>query len=171
MGFRGNEWKISVYNCSGIEETSVIRKQEDLQHFNFESKNGGLLHEKPRGLWFSNFYEYEYEYWPQDEYEDMEGHFSGSWIEWCIENLPGRIKPGKCKIIIARFNKNELFNVEGLEEEKFDWNQVAHEYAGINGGWGPADESFRGRWDVPSWIAFNPEAFEEVHLFHADDIM
>ena len=171
MGYNGDDWKISLYDCIGKNRQYGITNQKDLRSFNFISENQVIQRNKPYGLWFSNFFEYL-----EDIQEGVlpSGDFIDSWIKWCIENMPHWVEPEKCKfIIVAKFDKDKLVNMEDHHPRGInDWPAYSKEYAGVNGGWGYKDQKYPvGGWDAPSWVAFNPEAFKEVHLIHFSDIM
>lgn len=170
MGFLGPEWKISLYDCFGEGRDYNITSQADLTHFNYASKNINHVAVKPKGLWFSNFFEL------------ISGQPKNSWISWCLSEMPEWIDPSKCKfIIVARFDKSKLFDlthqrIDGDQLPMINWGHIASRYAGVNAGWGPHDEDFprpervSGDWDVPSWVAWDHRAFEQVRLIRFQDL-
>ena len=89
--------------------------------------------------------------------------------------MPYWVEPENCDfIILAKFDKGKLFDARKISDdmvgEELNWGPVIARYSGVSAGWGDHDEEYPPDvWDVPSWVAWKPDAFEEVRLLKFED--
>ena len=188
MGFKGDEWKISIYNSKRAELVdSEEWNKENFKNFDFTKQDVSY---RPRGVWFSNFHEIEGDYDPYDP-------FVPSWISFCLDKHDKWIDPDKCKYVaVAKFKldrlikilpqneydiiakdeklKSEIDNAKNIEVFKWsperDWSYYSENFNSIDAGGLLGTSSLDG-WDAPSWVAFRPEAFEEIQVFALDEVL
>ena len=176
-GYNYPEYKISLHECRGNEDYQLT--SEEFKRFNFIQEAEIILEDgigdKPKGLWFSDFYEGE------------EEGVTPSWTGWCIKNYPSWIDPRKCKyILVAKFKEDTTLlidksnfqsilrpNIRETGRPYINWKKLKRKYPG--GIRLPDIENlkefsiFFDTWDVSSYVAWNHVGLEDLKVFEISE--
>ena len=172
-GYNYPEYKISLHECRGNEDYKITT--EDFKRFDFNQETEIILEDgigdKPKGLWFSDFYEGE------------EERVTPSWTGWCIKHKPDWIDPRKCKyILVGKFREDTTLLIDKSNFQRIlvpnimetgrylvNWKKLKRRYPG--GIRLPDIENLEefsvyfNMWDVSSYVAWNHSGLEDLKVF------